>query len=228
MNKKYKILVFLLYILLFISIFFPLISNINFSTRYKVISLLIIFINIYIINLISIKKLNNNNILKINLILMLLLYTCFIISVTLFDIFYGRRGISLIEWNSEILKNYLLHSFNIIPFGTIKLYINGLISGVLSLKHFIINIFGNILAFMPFAILLPLNFKKLNNFYKIMIIMLLFILGIEVLQFATLSGSCDIDDLILNLLGVSVSYLIYKIPIMNKLINKIFLLGSEV
>lgn len=43
------------------------------------------------------------------------------------------------------------------------------------------------------------------------------------MQFLTLSGSCDIDDLILNLSGSLVLYLILKIKPINKVIRKTFI-----
>ena len=50
------------------------------------------------------------------------------------------------------------------------------------------------------------------------------ILVIEVLQFLSLSGSFDIDDLILNLLGALLIYGLYKIRKINQLVNKLFLI----
>ena len=47
---------------------------------------------------------------------------------------------------------------------------------------------------------------------------------VESLQFLSLSGSFDIDDLILNLLGALLIYRLYKIRKINQLVNKIFLI----
>ena len=78
---------------------------------------------------------------------------------------------------------------------------------------------------MPCGIFIPLMFKGINKYYKFLILMIFIILLIEVLQFLTMSGSFDIDDLILNLLGASIIYFITRIKCINKFIHKIFLYG---
>lgn len=228
-NKLYKILVFIFYLAsLFILLF-------CFKTRfdktifiYPKIRVLLLFIScifIYLSGLILVKKLNcSKKILKINLITYIIIYTVALIALTLFEELFGRRGLTLISWNKELLSNYMKYSFNIVPFKTINLFINGYINGYVTFRDFSINIFGNLGAFMPYGILIPLTFKKINKFYKFLILMIALILFIEVVQFLTLSGSCDIDDLILNLFGASYIYFIFKIKIVNKIINKIFLM----
>ena len=228
-NKLYKILIFIFYLAsLFILLF-------CFKTRFdktifiypkiRVLLILISCILIYISSIILVKKLNcNKKILKINLIIYIIIYTLILITLTLFEEIFGRRGLTLISWNRELLANYMRYSFNIIPFKTIRLFINGYINGYVTFRDFSINIFGNLIAFMPYGVLIPLSFKKMDKFYKFLILMVIFVLFIEGLQFLTLSGSCDIDDLILNLLGASCIYFIFKIKIVNKIINKIFLM----
>jgi len=53
--------------------------------------------------------------------------------------------------------------------------------------------------------------------------MIIIVVVIELLQFVTMSGACDIDDLILNVLGASIIYFIFKIRCINNFIHKIFL-----
>ena len=66
-------------------------------------------------------------------------------------------------------------------------------------------------------------FHKINKYYKFFILMVILVVVIELLQFITLSGSCDIDDLIFNVMGASIIYFICKIKFVKGLINKIFL-----
>jgi glycopeptide antibiotics resistance protein len=127
------------------------------------------------------------------------------------------------DWNRELLSTYTKNSFNIIPFDTIKLFINGYINGVVTFKDFGVNIFGNLFALMPYGMFIPLIFKKINKYYKFLILMIILVVTIELLQFISLSGSCDIDDLILNVLGASIVYFICRIKFVNKVINRIFL-----
>lgn len=73
------------------------------------------------------------------------------------------------------------------------------------------NLAGNILLFVPMGLLFPLCRKKKTGFFLVMIIVLGTSLFIEVMQyFWFLSRSADVDDVILNLLGGVLGYLIYK------------------
>jgi glycopeptide antibiotics resistance protein len=187
-----------------------------------------ICIIIYITSLRLVKEYGyDKSLLKINLIIYFLVYIIMIFNLTLFDEIYGRQGLTAISWNREMLNKYFNNSFNIIPFRTIKLFIRGYNNRIVSNRAFYENIFGNILAFVPFAFFIPLIFKKINNYYKFLIIMIIIVIQIEFLQFITMSGACDIDDVILNLVGSSIAYLMFSIKDINRLMKKIFLLEKE-
>lgn len=227
-NKLYKILVFVFYTLSLFILLFCL--KVRFSSTvyiYTHIRLILVFVAslfLYISGYILVKKLNySKKILKLNLIAYFIIYTITIITLTLFDEIFGRNGIALVNWNRELLNNYLNNAFNIIPFNTINLFINGYKNDVVTQKDFFINVYGNLFVFMPYGIFIPLIFKKINKYCKFLIFIILFVLVIELLQFITLSGSCDIDDLILNVLGASAIYFVCKISFIKKIVNKIFL-----
>ena len=227
-DKIYKDIVIVFYLLsLFILLFCIKIRftpNIYLKTNARLLLLFIVCILIYINGFILVKKLNfNKKILKFNLITYFLIYTITIFTLTLFDEIFGRQGLVVIEWDKELIKFYMKTSFNIIPFRTIRLFTLGYIKGIVSFKNFSVNIFGNLCAFMPYGLFLPLMFRNMNKFYKFLITMILIVIIIELLQFVTMSGSCDIDDLILNVLGASIVYFICKIRFINNLIYKIFL-----
>lgn len=228
-NKVYKLVAFIFYILsLFILLFcfkVRLNNTIYLYTKSRMLLLALSCLFIYIAGFILVKKLNyTNKILKINLILYFIIYTVTIFTLTLFDEIFGRRGLTLVHWNKEMLNTYIKYSFNIIPFSTIKLFIIGYINNYVSLKNFAINIFGNLFILMPYGMFIPLMNKRVNKYYKFLILMIFFVVVIELLQFVTLSGSCDIDDLILNVSGASIIYFMCKIKLVKKIINKIFLL----
>ncbi len=194
------------------------------KTNYRMILLIISCILIYLGGFILVKKLNyNKRIFKINLVVYFIIYTITICTLTLFDEIFGRQGINFIKWNDNLLNSYINTSFNIVPFKTIRLFTHGYQQGIVSFRNFSINIFGNFLAFMPYGIFLPLLFKSMNKYKNFLITMILIVLLIEILQFVTMSGSCDIDDLILNVLGASIVYFITKIKFINKFIRKILL-----
>ncbi|WKY43448.1 VanZ family protein [Eubacteriaceae bacterium ES2] len=74
-----------------------------------------------------------------------------------------------------------------------------------------INLFGNIILFVPLGLLYPLSRKKKVGFLEIFIVCLGSSALIEVIQFFFLtSRRADIDDIILNLIGGLIGYLIYK------------------
>ena len=176
---------------------------------------------LYFAGLFLSKYKKNNKPMKINLWIFFVLYVMLFITLTLFDGFYGRRGFTSIYWTKDLFRNYMQNSMNLIPFKTIIGYMR--FTNNTSIRIIITNIVGNIIACMPFAFFLPLLFKRQNNLKFFTLTMILIVLIIELLQFITLSGSFDIDDLILNVLGAIIFYMILKIKRIDKLIKKIFL-----
>ncbi len=84
-----------------------------------------------------------------------------------------------------------------------------------------LNLFGNIIAFIPLGIYLPLSHKLFKSLLVIPIISLLVPITIESLQLITTLGSFDIDDIILNSIGIMIGYLCYTlISLIYKLIKK--------
>ena len=71
------------------------------------------------------------------------------------------------------------------------------------------NIVGNVTMFIPSGIVLPFVYKKLNSFGKVAAAGTFISLCIEILQLPFASRASDIDDLILNTLGVLVGYGVY-------------------
>lgn len=222
-NNIYKLLVIVFYILSFFCLLLVFKFNIN-ITRVNLILFFMSCFLIYLSGYILVKKLNfNKKILRLNLILYFIIYTFIIIKFTLFEQVFGRNGLVIANWNRELLKIYADNYFNIVPLKTIKLFIEGYLNGYVTFKNFAINILGNIFILIPYGVFIPSIFKKINKFYEFLILMAVLVLSIEILQFVTRSGSCDIDDLILNLLGASIGYLIYKIKYVRKMFSKIFL-----
>ena len=212
-----------LFILLF-CIKVRLTPSISIDPNYRLLLLLFVCILIYIAGFILVKKLDyDKKILKMNLIIYFLIYTVTVFMLTLFDESYGRRGLVIIEWDRDLIKSYMDVAFNIVPFKTVQLFINGYNSGAVGFKDFIINVIGNLCVLMPYAIFLPLIFKYMNKFYNFVVSIILISLTIEIFQFITMSGSCDIDDLILNVLGACIVYLFVKTKFVRKIINKVLL-----
>ena len=69
-----------------------------------------------------------------------------------------------------------------------------------------VNLFGNILLFVPLGLLLPAVWPRLARWWKTLGVCAGAVIAVELTQMLTLLGYCDIDDLILNLLGAALGY----------------------
>ncbi len=71
---------------------------------------------------------------------------------------------------------------------------------------------GNIICFVPFGILVPLISKRNILFSKTLVLGFILSLAIETAQYILGTGISEVDDLILNTIGVLLGYLIiYKL-----------------
>ena len=194
--------------------FAPRVSASEFGT---IVLLLSTTIFSYLGSLFLSKYLKSNKPMQVYLYLIFLMYILVLIKLTLFDSNYGRNGLNIFNFNHEYIGEYLQNQVNIIPFKTILEYIK-------RWDHIAIyNLFGNIIAFAPMGLFLPLLFKKQNKLKTFILTNIAIILTIELFQFLSLSGSFDIDDLILNLIGSLTIYSLFKVKKINHLILKIFI-----
>jgi len=74
----------------------------------------------------------------------------------------------------------------------------------------IFNLFGNLALFIPFGLFLPMLYPKADVFWKVTLAGLCFSFLIEIWQLF-LPRASDIDDLILNVSGTIVGYLLFLI-----------------
>lgn len=80
-----------------------------------------------------------------------------------------------------------------------------------ALRHAVVNLAGNVVMFVPLGLFLPLLFVGCRRFWRFLLWVLLVIVLVELIQLVTLLGTCDVDDLILNLAGVLMGYLSWVI-----------------
>jgi glycopeptide antibiotics resistance protein len=72
---------------------------------------------------------------------------------------------------------------------------------------FLINIVGNVAVFIPFGLASTILWPKLfSSFPRTLLIFFVLIFLVELLQFALQVGVFDIDDLLLNCLGIGIGY----------------------
>lgn len=108
---------------------------------------------------------------------------------------------------SRIESNNLPGSvnYNLIPFNSIGDQLENISEGWARF-----NLLGNTVPFMPFGFLLPLVFKEINRFWKVISVGFVVDFCIEIFQYITKTGSFDIDDIILNTIGIALGYLLMR------------------
>ncbi|WP_343210602.1 VanZ family protein [Anaerolentibacter hominis] len=125
-----------------------------------------------------------------------ILYLAGMIYFLFFSERYGRL-------NLEEEYRYNLHLFN-----EIKRYIQ--YKELLGPEYFIINIFGNILAFAPFGFMVPVINARYGKFIDVFVLSFLLTLTIETMQLLLKVGVFDVDDLFMNTLGGLLGYGVYR------------------
>ena len=131
----------------------------------------------------------------------------------------GRHAVEGVPYWQQVLANY-----NLTPFHTVGNYWHILTNpeyylekwGASSIyrqqaRHAFINLVGNVVMFVPLGALLPMAAPKKRRFFPTLLTSGSLILAVEILQLFTLLGSCDVDDLILNLIGVVSGFLLWKL-----------------
>ncbi|WP_053347782.1 VanZ family protein [Peribacillus butanolivorans] len=104
------------------------------------------------------------------------------------------------------------YSYNFIPFSTILSYLSNETNWLVSFY----NLSANVGLFIPFGLyLMSREGKELSSFRKFLY-PFFSILSIEICQYVFRRGSLDVDDLILNMIGVYLGYILY--PLFTKVV----------
>lgn len=235
MKNKNKIISIIFYIMSMIFLLYygyaELSSNIFMSAFGRLFLLCGSCLFLYLGALFLSKYRKDNKAMKINLWIFFILFCGLLITLTLFDPMWGRNGLSIFNWSqadfSKYFNYYVESSVNLLPFKTIIGYTKDIFTSLLDTSTIFVNLLGNLVCMMPFALFIPMLFKKINNTKKFILTILCITLGIESIQFITFSGSCDIDDVILNTLGAFIMYKILNIKDIKNLVRNIFLLEKN-
>ncbi|MGL5435691.1 MAG: VanZ family protein [Lachnospiraceae bacterium] len=94
---------------------------------------------------------------------------------------------------------------NLVPLYTIRSYFTDSVG-----TRFIINIVANVLMFSPMGLCLPLFWRRFQKWWKLLCIGTAFSAGIETVQLFV-GRSVDIDDIILNVAGVMLGYVVFAL-----------------
>lgn len=99
-----------------------------------------------------------------------------------------------------------MYMYNLEPFSTIKHFLD---FSKLNKDISVINLIGNIGVFIPFGLLIPLTLKV--PYLKSLGFFFIGLTFLEVTQLITRRGSFDVDDFILNSLGFTLGYVVFKV-----------------
>lgn len=131
--------------------------------------------------------------------LSVVLFIIYLISISYFLFFSERYG------RTEGSDGY---RYNLVLFQEIKRFLR--YRHTIGFEGFVVNFFGNILAFAPFGFCLPVVSPRDKKFYKVVIWSFLFSLTIETIQLLYKIGIFDVDDLLLNTIGGIIGYILYR------------------
>lgn len=99
--------------------------------------------------------------------------------------------------------------YNLVPFYEIKRFLK--YYEVLGIEVVVLNLAGNVAAFMPFGFFLPVFSERCKRFLNTVFYSFELSLLVELIQLVTKVGSFDVDDIILNTLGGAIGFVMYKI-----------------
>lgn len=147
----------------------------------------------------------NTRVSKVVAIVVFIAYMCFLSYFLFFSPVLGRHHDSLSYLNN--VNSY--RDYNLEPFRLIKMYIK--YADSLGFKYIFLNLYGNVLCFLPFGFLVPFMISWKHRFINTVFIAAITSAIIELLQYIFAVGTGDIDDIILNTCGAVVGYIIYLI-----------------
>ena len=99
------------------------------------------------------------------------------------------------------------YQYNLIPFHEIRRFLT--YRRQLGFAAVTLNLVGNVLAFVPFGLFLPLLVRRVRSMGKTLLLGFEFSLLVEIVQLFSKVGSFDVDDIILNTLGVFAGYVLF-------------------
>lgn len=227
MKRFINLLIVLLTIILIgIDLIFAIVPNIRLNTVitiscYTIPAILILFTMIIQIKISKSKE--EKNIIKEFWIKVLFIIYCILLIRILFLSNEYRTNKTLSFSFDKLFSKEHLEINNIIPFGTLTSYIYKIINHKINTNIVVVNVFVNLILLTPMGFFIPMLFKeKIKNMKQFLLLILLITVSIEILQFLTLSGTFDIDDIILNTFGAILSYMFINTKIIKKLFVKVF------
>lgn len=102
-----------------------------------------------------------------------------------------------------------LYRYNLVPLLEIRRFWE--YREQLGFGAFLTNILGNVLCFFPYGFIIPIVLEKTYNGFMIILSGFGVSLCVETIQLITKVGCFDVDDIILNTIGVVIGYFSFVI-----------------
>ena len=125
------------------------------------------------------------------------LYVLVVLFILVFPNNYRGHSVFVGGLTWERWLDYVLRSFNFVPLRGIAEQI-GSIAGGQHVARNLIYLVGNIVGFIPLGFFLPALFRRQRSFIPFLLTVIISIVILELTQVLTMSGSFDIDDILLN------------------------------
>lgn len=112
-------------------------------------------------------------------------------------------------WDESVVEMGMKRA-NFVPFKTIDMYVrywgwSGL--------HSFENLVGNVAVFVPFGMFLPWLWNWGRNLFLCMGSGMILVLGIELFQLFSGFGAFDVDDILLNGVGILTGYVLWGVTV---------------
>lgn len=127
--------------------------------------------------------------------------------LTVLFIYYVWMLLNILFFDNAFGREQMHYGINLEPFHTIRNYMRAYNRGYIP-EIAMMNLLGNVAAFAPMGFFLPSLCRPFGNLFLYAPTMFMMIFGVEVLQVLTACGSGDVDDLILNLTGALIFWLL--------------------
>lgn len=154
---------------------------------------------------------------RVYLLLLFIYYILLMVGLLYFNSFVFRTAVAYKPFERLLTKT------NLIPFKTVYEFASGFSDGTFRADVTAINLIGNVTAFMPLGVFVLLLFPGTRRAGAFALTMLCILVAIELIQGISGYGSCDIDDVILNLGGAFVVFALSKLRAARTLMGKLYL-----
>ena len=165
--------------------------------------------------------LHGRRIMKLTMFTVTVVYTMFVIYLTFFGRDVGKYT-AIQGAFSDPRDYYMSYYVNFKPLHTINyFYLENLANDSSLVTRVLVNMLGNIFLLAPTALLWPCIMRCMNNFFVYISGVICSSFMIEAIQLWTMRGSCDVDDVILNVFGAVLCFGLMRLPPLNRCIKTV-------